>query len=46
MDWLHECMDNRGEEVIFDPFEVGDAQRECTEAGELSPEKVINFSSC
>ena len=38
MDWVHEGMDGRGEEMTTDG--VGDAQRPCTEPGEMSPEKT------
>ena len=43
MEWLHECVNNLGEEVITSPVGAGDSQIKCKEPREMSLEKLCKY---
>ena len=48
IEWLHECMDGWGDELITGPFGAGDAQPKpkCTEKEEMNLGRKVKISSC
>ena len=41
MEWLHECMDDGGDEAITGPFTAADAQPKCTEKEEMNLSRTV-----
>ena len=45
-EWVHKCIVDWFDEVVTGIFGAGDNQIECTEDGEMSPDKIVKISSC
>ena len=43
IEWVHECMNDRGNAFITGAFGAGYARATCTEKGEMNPERINIF---